>query len=111
MQKTGIQKAVEGFDGSPTKLAAALGKGVSRQTVEHWLRVGHVSPGLAPNVADVSGQPIESLDSTTDWHLVPGLLARHGSARRGRREQGGRQDVAVRARSERPVASAPRGEG
>ncbi len=110
MQKTGIQKAVEGFDGSPTKLAAALGKGVSRQTVEHWLRVGHVSPGLAPNVADVSGQPIESLDSTTDWHLVPALLARHGGGRRARRGQGGRP-VAGQARAERPVASAPRGEG
>lgn len=61
---SGIQKAVERFEGSPTKTAAALGDGVLRQHVEHWLKKGRVPAEHAPALSAVSGVPL--------WELRPG---------------------------------------
>jgi DNA-binding transcriptional regulator YdaS (Cro superfamily) len=68
--KTGIQRAVEKFDNSPTKLALAVGNGVLRQHVEHWLEVGRVSAEKTPEVSAVSGIPCEELNDKTKWSLV-----------------------------------------
>ena len=71
--KTGIEKAVGKFDGSPTKLAEAVGKGVLRQHVEHWLKSGRVSSERCPEVSAVSGVPCDELNSKIDWKLAADL--------------------------------------
>lgn len=67
---TGIQRAVELFEGSPSKLASAVGCGVLRQHVEHWLRVGRVSAEKCPDVSAVCGIPCEELNDKVNWALV-----------------------------------------
>jgi len=68
-QVTGIQRAVEKFE-TPAKLAEAVGNGVLRQHVEHWLKAGRVSAERAPEVAAVSGVPLEDLNDRVNWSLV-----------------------------------------
>lgn len=72
--KTGIQLAVEMYGGSPTKLAQAIGHGVLRQHIEHWLRAGRVSIEKAPEVAAATGIPIADLNNTMNWPLVASVL-------------------------------------
>lgn len=72
--KTGIQKAVWKFDGSPAKLAEAVGNGVLRQHVEHWLKSGRVSSQRCPEVSAVSGVPCKQLNDKVDWRLAAELL-------------------------------------
>lgn len=69
-QKTGIQRAVDLFDGSPSKLAEAVGCGVIRQHVEHWLKAGRVSAERCPDVSAASGVPCEELNDKVNWALV-----------------------------------------
>jgi DNA-binding transcriptional regulator YdaS (Cro superfamily) len=66
-KKTGIQEAVDLFDGSPTKLAAAVGDRVSRQNIEHWLEAGQVPHGKCSAVALATRIPVERLNPTHDW--------------------------------------------
>lgn len=68
--KTGIQRAVDSFDGSPSKLADAVGRGVLRQHVEHWLKVGRVSAERCPDVFAATGVPCEQLNDKVNWALV-----------------------------------------
>lgn len=68
-QVTGIQRAVE-IKGSPAKLAEAIGNGVLRQHVEHWLKAGRVSAEKAPDVAAATGIPVEQLNDRVNWSLV-----------------------------------------
>lgn len=68
--KTGIQVAVEQFDGSPSKLAEAVGSGVLRQHVEHWLKVGRVSAERCPDVSAATGISCEMLNDKVNWALV-----------------------------------------
>ncbi len=72
---TGIEKAVAKFDGSPTKTAAALGDGVLRQHVEHWLKVGRVPPERAPALNEKTGIPLWELCPDV-WHMVWPKLVR-----------------------------------
>lgn len=72
--KTGIQRAVEMFDGSPTKLAEAVGHGVLRQHIEHWLKAGRVSAERAPEVAAATGIAIGDLNDTMNWSLVKKVI-------------------------------------
>lgn len=73
--KTGIQRAVESFDNSPSKMAKAVGHGVLRQHVEHWLKTGRVSAEKCPEVAAATGIPCEHLNDQVNWELVrTGLL-------------------------------------
>jgi DNA-binding transcriptional regulator YdaS (Cro superfamily) len=71
--QTGIQRAVE-MMGSPAKLADAVGHGVLRQHVEHWLKTGCVSAKQAPHVAGVTGIPLEKLNDQVPWDKVPKTL-------------------------------------
>lgn len=73
--QTGIQLAVE-MMGSPAKLADAVGGGVVRQHVEHWLEAGRVSPPHAPRVSTVTGIPLAHLNSQVPWADVPEALRR-----------------------------------
>ena len=69
-KKTGIQLAVDKFDGSPSKLAQACGNGILRQHVEHWRKAGRVSAEHTPVVSAASGVPCELLNDRVDWSLV-----------------------------------------
>ena len=69
-KKTGIQIAVDKFDGSPSKLAEACGNGILRQHVEHWRKVGRVSAEHTPVVSAASGVPCELLNDRVNWSLV-----------------------------------------
>lgn len=79
--KTGIQRAVEVFDNSPTKLAAAVGNGVLRQHVEHWLTAGRVTADKCPEVAAASGIPIEDLNEKVNWPLVRKLTRKAANSK------------------------------
>lgn len=68
--KTGIQAALEKFDGSASKLAEAVGGGVLRQHVEHWIKVGRVSAERCPEVSVATGIPCEALNDKVNWSLV-----------------------------------------
>lgn len=68
--KTGIQIAVDKFDGSPSKLAEACGNGILRQHVEHWRKAGRVSAEHTPVVSAASGVPCELLNDRVKWSLV-----------------------------------------
>lgn len=68
-QATGIQRAVQ-IKGSPAKLAEAIGNGVVRQHVEHWLKAGRVSAERAPDVSAATGIPIEELNDSVNWSLA-----------------------------------------
>ena len=68
--KTGIQTALDMYDGSPSRLAEAVGNGVLRQHVEHWLKVGRVSAERCPEVHATTGVPCEALNDRVNWALV-----------------------------------------
>ena len=68
-QTSGIQRAVQ-IKGSPAKLAEAIGNGVLRQHVEHWLKAGRVSAERAPEVSAVTGIAIEELNDAVNWTLA-----------------------------------------
>ena len=77
---TGIQKAVDLFDGSPSKLAQAVGHGVLRQHIEHWLRTGRVSAKKAPHVSRTTGIPVTELNDSVDWNLAAKCLVTRAGA-------------------------------
>ena len=68
-QPSGIELAVQ-LKGSPAKLAEAVGNGVLRQHVEHWLKTGRVSAEKAPDVSAATGIAIEQLNDKVNWALV-----------------------------------------
>lgn len=70
IQKTGIQRAVDKFDGIPAKLAEAVGGGVLRQHIEHWLKAGRVSAEKCPEVAAATGMSCEELNDRVNWALA-----------------------------------------
>ena len=74
-KKTGIQEAVDLFDGSPTALAAAIGSEVSRQNIEHWLKKGRVPEEKCPAVAVATRIPVERLNPLHDWAKTREALA------------------------------------
>lgn len=69
-QQTGIQRAVAMYEDSPTKLAAAVGNGVLRQHIEHWLSSGRVPAERCPEVSAATGLPLEDLNDKVNWALV-----------------------------------------
>lgn len=81
-QVTGIQRAVAKFGGSPSKLAAAVGNGVIRQHIEHWIKAGRVSAGKCHVVSAATGIPCIELNDTVIW-IVP-----HKNPRKPRAVQG-----------------------
>lgn len=74
--ETGIQKALDKFDGSPTKLAEAVGGNVLRQHVEHWVKAGVVPAARAPDVEAATGIPVEALNPSVNWAVVRGANKR-----------------------------------
>lgn len=70
--QSGIQQACDLFQGSPSRLANAIGGTVLRQHVEHWIKVGRVPADKAPDVEAASGVPVELLCPDTNWAVVRG---------------------------------------
>lgn len=74
-----VQRALNVFDGSPTKLAAALGDGVLRQHVEHWLKAGKVPEQHCFAVTQLTQVPVWEL-RPDDWHRIwPMLIGTKGA--------------------------------
>lgn len=69
-KKTGIERALEKYEGSPTKMAVAIGNGVIRQHIEHWLKSGRVPAERCPEVAAATGIPLRDLNDKVNWALA-----------------------------------------
>jgi hypothetical protein len=65
---TGIHRAVAEF-GGPTKIAAALGNGVVRQHVEHWLKGKGIPPEHCHALSNLTGLPLSEL-RPNDWQRI-----------------------------------------
>jgi DNA-binding transcriptional regulator YdaS (Cro superfamily) len=48
--KTAIERVVEFFDGSTTKVAFAIGGKVVRQNVDHWVKTKRVPSDVCPQI-------------------------------------------------------------
>lgn len=72
---SGIQRAINRFDGSPSKLAAAVGGDVRRQHVEHWLKAGRVPMDKCAAVSKASGVSCYDLNDDVDWTLLTEVMA------------------------------------
>lgn len=63
---SGIQRALEAFENSPSKLATEMGGGVLRQHVEHWVKAGKVPPRRCLRLEEISGVSRKAL-RPDDW--------------------------------------------
>jgi hypothetical protein len=74
-----LERGLKKFDDSPTKLAAAMGNGVLRQHIEHWLKAGSVPERHAGIFAMVTGQKVWEV-RPDDWHTIfPMLVGTKGA--------------------------------
>lgn len=75
-----IQRALAKFDNSPTKLAAAIGRGVLRQHVEHWLKPGRSVPEKHVRALhELTGVPCWEF-CPDDWYSIwPDLIGAPGA--------------------------------
>lgn len=79
--KTGIEIALEMFDGSATRLAEAVGSPVVRQNIEHWAKVGRVPPEHAAAVEAATDFKVMRWDlRPDDWSRIWPELAVHTGA-------------------------------
>ncbi len=79
--KSGIELALEKFENSPTKLAAAVGGSVIRQHVEHWAKAKKVPADKAPDVMVASGIPVDLLCPDANWGAVRAMPSRKQPAK------------------------------
>lgn len=82
-KKTGIQRAVAIFGGSPTRLATAVGGDVSRQNIEHWLKAGRVPVEHCDAVSAASGVELEGLNDRINWASLRNVLAAQATEQQG----------------------------
>jgi len=69
-QKTGIQRALDQFEGSASKLAKAAGGEITRQNVEHWQKVGRVAMDKCGYVRAATGISLQELNDTVNWDSI-----------------------------------------
>lgn len=77
-QQSAVHEAMAVLGDSPTAMAKALseyGEPVSRQNVEHWLKVGRVPAERAPSVEDLTRKagraiPCERLCPGPRWGAI-----------------------------------------
>jgi hypothetical protein len=80
-KQTPAQRALAKFDGSPTKMAAALGNGVLRQHVEHWVKSasGRIPTEHVRAVHELTGVKVWEF-RPDDWHRIwPDLIGSKGA--------------------------------
>lgn len=71
---TPIQKAIAKFNNSPTQMAAAMGNGVLRQHVEHWLKSGRVPTEHVRCVHELTGVMAWEFRPSDWWRIWPDLV-------------------------------------
>lgn len=81
MDQSAIQRAVGSFDGSPSKLARAMGASVKRQNVEHWLRTGSVPVEHCAALELATEGVVKRWElRPLDWHRIwPDLIGIEGA--------------------------------
>lgn len=70
--RTAIQRVLDRFDNSPSKVAAALGGNVKRQHVEYWVKVGRVPAEHCPDLEALADVPCEELCPGVNWARIRG---------------------------------------
>lgn len=76
---TPIQQALATFEGRPAKLAEAIGGGVLRQHVEHWVKQGSVPVRHVRALSAASGIPCWVF-CPDDWYRIwPDLIGAAGA--------------------------------
>lgn len=78
---TPIQRAVAKFDNSPTRMATAIGSGVLRQHVEHWLKSGRVPAEHVRRVQELTGVMCWEFRPNDWWRIWPDLIGTAGAPR------------------------------
>lgn len=75
--KLGIELALEKFEDSPTRLAVAIGGGVTRQNVEHWLKSKRVPSDHCPAIEAATNGMVRCEDLRPDvaWGVLRGNTA------------------------------------
>ena len=71
-----IAQVMEAFSNSPTALADAIGNGVKRQSIEHWMRVGSIPSVHWPAIervmrGKVTVEQMARASKSTRWVRIP----------------------------------------
>lgn len=76
-----VRLAVSYFDGSPSRMARAIGPGVKRQNVEHWLRTDRVPAEHCAALESAVHGVVRRWDlRPDDWHVIwPELVGTDGA--------------------------------
>jgi DNA-binding transcriptional regulator YdaS (Cro superfamily) len=71
-EQTPLRRALNAYEGSAVKLAAAMGGGILRQHIEHWLRIGQVPAAKAPLIELATDRAVtcEELRPDVAWHVL-----------------------------------------
>lgn len=70
--KTAIERVVEFFDGSTTKVATAIGGKVVRQNVDHWVKTKRVPSDFCPQIELATAGLVrcEDLRPDVQWWVI-----------------------------------------
>ena len=70
--KPAIDRVVEFFDGSTTKVAIAIGGKVVRQNVDHWVKTKRIPSDFCPQIEQATGGLVRCEDMRPDvaWSVI-----------------------------------------
>jgi len=69
-EKTGIEKALDRFNGSAVKLAKAVDGFATRQNIECWSATGTVPPEKCVAIHRATGVSLGELNTRMDWNAI-----------------------------------------
>lgn len=78
-QQSPVQRAFAVFDSSPTRMAAAIGGGVLRQSVEHWVKSDRIPTEHCRSVQELTGVMCWELRPDDWWRIWPDLMDAKGA--------------------------------